>query len=131
MDKQRIRPSKQNTKDDMELKQAMLKGDNMEFSDEQEQDRIEEKLSYSVPLTPLPPRHDLALAGYIGKFVQVHMRNGSVIRGDMVRPQWDLVCFDNVERTWGDYRLTGDWGAVRDDTVAEIYPGNAKVEKIA
>jgi hypothetical protein len=127
---QRIRPSRQNTKDDMELKPATAKADNMDSCDRQEQDRISEGLSYSVPMAPLAPTPDLGLGTYVGKFVQLHLRNGSVIRGDMVRPQWDLVRLENVERTWKGYRLTADWGALRDDTVAEIYPGNAQVEKI-
>ncbi len=81
-------------------------------------------------MAPLPPTPDLGLGTYVGKFVQLHLRNGSVVTGDMVRPQRDLIRLENVEKTWKDHRLTGDWGALRDDTVAEIYPGNAKVEKI-
>ncbi len=125
-----IRPSKQKTEDSMKMKLDILQSDNMEFNDTQEHDRVTEKLSYSVPMAPLPPTPDLGLSSYIGKYVQLHLRNGSVVTGDMIRPQRDLVRLENVEKTWKGFRLRGDWGAVRDDTVAEIYPGNAQVEKI-
>jgi hypothetical protein len=134
MDKKEIiRPSKMKTEDTMKMKLDIPQSDNMNFQNEQEheQDRISEKLSYSVPMAPLRPGPDPALSGYIGKFVRLQLRDGRVIIGDLVQPQWDLLRLENVEEIGKGYKLTAAWCAIRDDSVAGIYPGNATVEEIS
>jgi small nuclear ribonucleoprotein (snRNP)-like protein len=131
MDKKEIiRPSKKKTEDTMKMQPATPESDNMEFSDKQEQDRVTEKLSYSVPMAPLPPTPKLALGKYVGKSVRLRLRDGTVVIGDFDRQQWDFLYLSNVEEIGKDYRLTADWGAVDGDTVVGIYPAIAKAEKI-
>ncbi len=132
MDKKEIiRPSKQKTEDTIRMQPATPKGDNLEFSDKQEQDRIKENLSYSVPVPPLPPAPKLALGRYVGKSVRLQLRDGSVLIGDLDLQRWDFLYLSNVEEIGKDYRLTADWCALDGDTVVRIYPATAKVEKIS
>ncbi len=121
-------------KDEMKVQIKPKSSASLERAEElnnQTQDRITEKMSYSVPMAKLPQSPDPGLSGYVGKRVYLQLRDGSVLIGDMNTPQWDFLRLSDIEEIGKDYRLMAAWGAVRDDTVARVYPGNAKVEKLA
>jgi hypothetical protein len=99
------------------------------FSDAEAGDRIEEKLSISVPTQPL--LKPTGLGRYFNQRVRVLCKDGNVMKGFLQGRRFDYLHFLNIEETGGDEKTTADWCGVKIDGISRIYPGNAKVEKIS
>ncbi|MGO9018136.1 MAG: hypothetical protein ACLQVJ_07260 [Syntrophobacteraceae bacterium] len=97
---------------------------------EDSQERINEKLSISVPPARVP-RPNPALAVYVGQRVRLKLKDGSVINGILRGTQWEFLRLDGIEEVEKDCKTTADWELVLADTVAKVYPANAKVKKIS
>lgn len=91
-------------------------------------DKIQEKLSISVPRTNLP-RPNLALDNYRGQRVRLLLKDGTVLIGTMDKPQWDFLCLRDVEEISKRGKLYADWIAVRSDSVVRVYPANAAIQR--
>ena len=98
------------------------------FEDQQEQERVAEKLSISVPTQPL--LRPTGLGRYFNKNVRVLLRDGNTTEGFLRGRSWDYLHMLNFVETRKDEKLTGSWCGVALDSVSRIYPGNVKVEKI-
>jgi len=98
------------------------------FEDQQEQDRVAEKLSISVPTQPL--LRPTGLGRYFNKNVRVLLRDGNTTEGFLQGRSWDYLHMLNFVETGKDEKLTGSWCGIALDSVSRIYPGDVKVEKI-
>jgi len=92
------------------------------------QEQIREKLSVSVPAAPVP-RPNPALLNYKGQRVRVVLRDGITLVGNPQRTEWDYLRLTDVQETGEAYELTADWITIKSDTIARIYPANAKIQK--
>ena len=95
---------------------------------EDQQERVTEKLSISVPTQPL--LRPTGLGRYFNRNVRVLLRDGNTMSGFLQGRSWDYLHMLNFVETGKDERLTGSWCGVALDSVSRIYPGDVKVEKI-
>jgi hypothetical protein len=95
---------------------------------EDSQERIAEKLSISVPTQPLI--RPTGLGTFFGKQVRLLLRDGSVINGLLQKRLFDYLYLLNIVEVGKDYKLSANSCAVDLASVARVYPGNTKVEKI-
>ncbi len=99
------------------------------FEDQNEQERVTEGLSISVPTQPL--LRPTGLGKYFNKNVRVLFRDGNTTAGFLQGRSWDYLHILNFVETGKDERLTGSWCGVAVDSVSRIYPGDVKVERIS
>ncbi len=89
-------------------------------------DRIQEKMSVSLPRTNLP-KPNPALGNYRGQRVRLLLKDGTVLTGTVDRPQWDFLCLKDIDEIGKEGKLYADWIAVRSDSIARVYPANARM----
>lgn len=92
------------------------------------QERIQEKLSISVPMPKLPPSPKPFWQRFVGTKVRLLLRDGTEIGGVLKEILWDWIRLENVLEIGKDYRLNADWVMVDASTVSRFYPANAQVE---
>ncbi len=97
-------------------------------NDAPHQDRIREKLSMPSAISHVP-KPNPALGNYRGHRVRLLLRDGVVLKGTPQRTEWDFLRLANIEETGDGYELTADWISIKSDTIARIYPANAKIQK--
>lgn len=127
MDK-RIRPSRKKTGDVNEAKSGTPETDEVDLLDQEEQGRVEEKLSISVPVAPLPKRAKPFWGRFLGQKVLLQLRDGAQVTGILRELLWDYVRLENVSEIGRNYRLTSAWLVIDTASVARIYPADADVE---
>lgn len=124
-----LKPAKRENSMDLHIDvtfRPIMPGGEVDIEDQQE--RVQESLSISVPPARVP-KPNPALLNYRGQRVRLLLRDGVKVVGNPDRTQWDFFRLTNVQETGADYELTADWIAIRDETIARIYPADAKIQK--
>jgi hypothetical protein len=92
-------------------------------------DRIAEKLSISVPTQPL--LRPTGLGAFFAKRVRLLLKDGSTVIGFLQKRLFDFLHLLNIVEIGKDYKLTADWCAIDLDSIARIYPADARVEQVS
>lgn len=127
--KRLLKPSKEQNSVDLHIEvtfRPIMPGSEVDIEDQQE--RVRESLSISVPPARVP-KPNPALLNFKGQRLRILLKDGVVLKGTPDRTLWDFLRLTNVQETGEDYELTADWIAIRDDTIARVYPANAKIQK--
>ncbi len=128
MDKdKRIQPSRRKTSDakHSKTKPAAPKAPDVDLLDRQEEDRILEGLSISVPVAPLPKRAQPFWGRYLGVKVLLLLKDGTEIGGILREITWNFIKVENFLEVGRDRRRSAPWVLIDSSDVKRIYPANA------
>ena len=125
-----IRPSRRKTADGKhsKMKPAARKTNDVDLLDENEQERILEAISISVPRAPLPKMAKPIWGRFLGAKVLLLLRDGIEIEGILLEIAWDFVRLDNMLEVGPDFRRSGPWVMIDTSDVKRIYPANTDYE---